>query len=211
MDKIDVSVIVPVYNSEEYIGATLDSIINQDFRNFELIVIDDGSTDKSLEVINQKLSNATISYNVIHQENSGVSGARNRGIDAANGEFLVFIDADDYVTGNHLSELYNAQTDFSMVQFIKKENDKFARISVRDFGCGISEDDQAKLFHTATHFSKYGTNNEEGSGLGLLLCQDFAIKNGGNVYLESVLGEGSTFSFTVPLVGEEQEKVKNEE
>ena len=69
MDKIDVSVIVPVYNSEEYIGATLDSIINQDFRNFELIVIDDGSTDKSLEIINQKLSNATMSYNVIHQEN----------------------------------------------------------------------------------------------------------------------------------------------
>ena len=86
---------------------------------------------------------------------------------------------------------------------VKKEDDeKFARISVRDFGCGISEEDQAKLFHTATHFSKYGTNNEEGAGLGLLLCQDFAIKNGGNVYLESVLGEGSTFSFTVPIASE---------
>lgn len=86
---------------------------------------------------------------------------------------------------------------------VKKEDDeKFARISVRDFGCGISEEDQAKLFHTATHFSKYGTNNEEGSGLGLLLCQDFAIKNGGNVYLESVLGEGSTFSFTVPIAND---------
>ena len=85
---------------------------------------------------------------------------------------------------------------------VKKDNDNFARISVRDFGCGISEEDQAKLFHTATHFSKYGTNNEEGSGLGLLLCQDFAIKNGGNVYLESVLGEGSTFSFTVPIAND---------
>jgi glycosyltransferase involved in cell wall biosynthesis len=124
MDKIDVSVIVPVYNSEEYIGATLDSIINQDFRNFELIVIDDGSTDRSLEVINQKLSDTTLSYNVIHQENSGVSAARNRGIDAANGEYLVFIDADDYVSENHLSELYNGRTDFSMIQFIKKEGDK---------------------------------------------------------------------------------------
>lgn len=90
----------------------------------------------------------------------------------------------------------------SIIVSIKKENEEFARICVRDFGCGISEEDQAKLFHTATHFSKYGTNNEEGSGLGLLLCQDFAIKNGGNVYLESTLGEGSTFSFTVPLVKE---------
>lgn len=80
------------------------------------------------------------------------------------------------------------------------QEDRFARVSVRDFGCGISEEDQAKLFHTNTHFSKYGTNNEEGSGLGLLLCQDFAQKNGGSIRLESVLGEGSTFSFTIPLV-----------
>lgn len=123
MDNINVSVIVPVYNSEEYIGTTLDSIINQDFKSFELIVIDDGSTDNSLEIINRKLSESTISYRVIHQENSGVSSARNRGIDAANGEYLVFIDADDYVTGNHLSELYNGQTDFSLIQFIKKDGD----------------------------------------------------------------------------------------
>lgn len=81
------------------------------------------------------------------------------------------------------------------------QEEGFARISVRDFGCGISEEDQSKLFHTNTHFSKYGTNNEEGSGLGLLLCRDFVQKNGGTIRLESVLGEGSTFSFTVPLVG----------
>ena len=126
MDNFDVSVIVPVYNSEEYIGTTLDSIINQDFRSFELIVVDDGSTDSSLEIINEKLSKSTIEYKVIHQENSGVSVARNRGIDEADGKYLVFIDADDYVTGNHISELYNGEYDFSMVQFIKKDGDKLS-------------------------------------------------------------------------------------
>lgn len=126
MDNCKVSVIVPVYNSEEYIGTTLDSIINQDFNSFELIVVDDGSTDGSLEIINDKLSKSLISYNVIHQENAGVSSARNRGIEEAKGDYLVFIDADDYVTGNHLSELYNGETDFSMIQFVKKDGDNLS-------------------------------------------------------------------------------------
>ena len=123
MDNFKVSVIVPVYNLSQYIGSTLDSIINQDFKSFELIVIDDGSTDDSLDVIKDKLSKSLISYKVIHQENSGVSSARNRGIDEAQGEYLVFVDGDDYVTGNHLSELYNGESDFSLTQLVKKDGD----------------------------------------------------------------------------------------
>jgi len=64
---------------------------------------------------------------------------------------------------------------------------------------GMSEEDQKKLLNTETHFSKYGTNNEEGSGLGLLLCQDFAVKNGGRLWFESEEGKGSTFFFSVAL------------
>ena len=126
MDNYKVSVIVPVYNAEEYIGATLDSIINQDFNSYEIIVVDDGSTDQSPEIISEKLTKSTADYRIIRQDNAGVSSARNRGMQEATGEYLVFIDADDYVTGNHLSELYNGETDFSMVQFIKKENDKLS-------------------------------------------------------------------------------------
>ncbi|MGL4852020.1 MAG: ATP-binding response regulator [Phocaeicola sp.] len=74
-----------------------------------------------------------------------------------------------------------------------------AVVSVKDNGKGISLEDQQKLFHTDSHFSKYGTNNEEGSGLGLLLCQDFTEKNGGCLWLESTEGVGSTFFFSVPL------------
>lgn len=138
MDNYKVSVIVPVYNAEEYIGATLDSIINQDFNSYEIIVVDDGSTDQSPEIISEKLTKSTADYRIIRQDNAGVSSARNRGMEDATGEYLVFIDADDYVTGNHLSELYNGQTDFSMVQFIKKENDKLStphRFSTESITC----------------------------------------------------------------------------
>ena len=78
------------------------------------------------------------------------------------------------------------------------ETDKVI-VSVKDSGKGMSAEDKEKLLKTETHFSRYGTNNEEGSGLGLLLCQDFAIKNGGDLWFESEEGKGSTFFFSLPL------------
>lgn len=84
----------------------------------------------------------------------------------------------------------------SVEVFYKREGD-FARISVRDHGVGIEPDRVEAIFHTGE--TTYGTGGEEGSGLGLQLCQDFARKNGGDAYVESVEGEGSTFSFTIPI------------
>ncbi len=86
-----------------------------------------------------------------------------------------------------------------VVVSLVEENDK-AVISVKDSGCGIDEENQKKLLHTDTHFSTFGTKNEEGSGLGLLLCKDFVNKNGGELWFTSKKGEGSTFSFSVPLL-----------
>ena len=124
MDNFKVSVIVPVYNASEYIGNTLNSIINQDFDGYEIIVIDDGSTDDSLDIINRTLENIEIPYEIIHQENAGVSVARNVGIEASKGDYLVFIDADDHVTSNHLSTLYNGESDFSLILYVKEDGDK---------------------------------------------------------------------------------------
>ena len=80
--------------------------------------------------------------------------------------------------------------------FYKREGD-FARISVRDHGVGIAPERVETIFRTGE--TTYGTGGEEGSGLGLQLCQDFARKNGGDAQVESTLGDGSTFSFTIPL------------
>ena len=73
----------------------------------------------------------------------------------------------------------------------------FAKVSVKDQGVGIAADRLDSIFHKCE--TTYGTGGEEGSGLGLQLCQDFARKNGDDCYVESVEGQGSTFSFTVPL------------
>jgi len=90
--------------------------------------------------------------------------------------------------------------------FYQREGD-FARISVRDHGVGIAADRVDTIFHKGE--TTYGTGGEEGSGLGLQLCQDFARKNGGDAYVESVEGEGSTFSFTIPLERPDSEPQKS--
>ena len=82
---------------------------------------------------------------------------------------------------------------------VRQDDAQAAIVEVSDSGCGISKENQAKLMKPSTHFSTFGTKNEEGSGLGLLLCQDFATKNGGRLWFESEEGKGSTFSFSIPL------------
>lgn len=121
MDNIKVSVIVPVYNCSEYISTTLNSIINQDFDSYEMIVIDDGSSDNSLDIIYDTLKQTDIPHKIIHQRNMGVSVARNHGMEVARGEYFVFVDGDDYILTTHLSELYKNINEFSLVQFVKKE------------------------------------------------------------------------------------------
>lgn len=101
------------------------------------------------------------------------------------------------VIRNFISNAIKFSNEGSTVDIIVRRNGGFARISVRDHGVGISADRLEGLFHSGE--TTYGTSNEEGSGLGLQLCKDFAKKNGGDVEVESVLGEGSTFSVLVPL------------
>lgn len=104
------------------------------------------------------------------------------------------------VVRNFLSNAIKFTPEDSSIEIIVTRKDDFAKISVRDHGVGISPERIDGLFHKGE--TTYGTNNEEGSGLGLQLCKDFAVKNGGDVDVESVLGEGSTFSVLVPLLKE---------
>lgn len=103
------------------------------------------------------------------------------------------------VVRNLISNAIKFSKEGSEVLVKMEEQDGMVVVSVQDHGCGIDEEGQKKLLHTDTHFSTLGTNNEEGSGLGLLLCLDFVMKNGGKLWFVSRKDEGSTFSFSVPL------------
>lgn len=90
MNKV-ISVIIPVYNGEKFVGQCIDSLLYQTYKNLEIIVVDDGSTDRTAEIVEQ------FPVTLIKQKNKGVSAARNRGISESTGEYLHFIDADDYL------------------------------------------------------------------------------------------------------------------
>ena len=102
-----ISVIIPVYNVEKYLKKCLSSILKQTYKNFEIIVVDDGSTDKSGEIIESFKKKYPKKIKAYHKKNEGVSIARNYAIERASGEYLAFIDSDDFIEPDFLEKLYN--------------------------------------------------------------------------------------------------------
>lgn len=103
-----ISVIIPIYMAENFLHRCVDSVINQTYKNLEIILINDGSKDKS-GIICDEYAKKDTRIKVIHQENQGVSAARNKGLDIAKGEFIYFLDSDDYISLNALEKLINVQ------------------------------------------------------------------------------------------------------
>ena len=149
MKKVKISIIVPVYNISKYISSCIDSIISQKYNNYELILVDDGSKDDSGNICDEyalKKSN----INVIHKKNGGLSSARNTGIEAATGEYLMFIDGDDFLYNDEcLSKIAdyidkNKSTDiiqYKMVYFYEK-NEKYLKFANYE---NIDENDYVKM------------------------------------------------------------------
>ena len=116
-----ISVIVPVYNVEQYILPCLESILKQSCRDFELILVDDGSKDRSISLAKEYLQDRDIVWRIVEKENGGLASARNAGLKDAKGEYISFIDADDAIADDFLERLLYAlkenDTDFSFCGF----------------------------------------------------------------------------------------------
>lgn len=141
------SVIVPIYNVEKYLEYCVESILNQSFKDFEIILVNDGSTDNSLSLC-EKFQAKDDRVKVINQENKWLSGARNAGIDRAEGEYLLFVDGDDGLMPNALNKINDCINGDSIVAYkygyIDEDNNLIEDKSVVDFYKNIKTIDDVK-------------------------------------------------------------------
>lgn len=174
---VNVSIITPVYNVERCIEKTINSIINQSSKNFELLLIDDGSKDKSIEIAKNLLINSDVNYRIIRQENGGVSAARNKGISEAKGEYVCFLDSDDYIHKDYVKLMYEKAStcncDLVFCDYTQVDsNDKV-------------------LVESTTKFLEHFISGREGA-LKQLSC-DITIGMGSALYKTSIIRENNIF------------------
>ena len=150
-----VSVIVPVYNTEDYLHRCISSISNQTYEMIEILIINDGSTDKCPEIC-MELAETDSRIVVTHQENCGLSSSRNRGIDMAKGDYIAFVDSDDYILPEMIEKMYSFA--------LEHELDILHCSTKNDIGDGADVDEMEfyERFSTEVHSVSVGTHLEIG-------------------------------------------------
>ena len=180
------SFVIPVYNAESYIGRCLDSILNQNIEDYEIICINDGSKDGSLEVLKDYERRFPGKFNIISQENQGIGPARNNAFKAVKGDYTWFIDNDDCIQGNCLKELAAAMdstgADILNITHVKgffTENPLYAAFSAKLDFTKIDQE-HALYFYSDAPWSK-------------IYRTDFLKKN--NLFFPNIFGEDTSTTF----------------
>ena len=155
-----VSVIVPVYQAEETIRTCLNSILKQEYGNIECIVVDDGSTDNSLCIL-YEMANIDSRIIVYHQDNKGVSSARNKGLELCTGEYITFVDADDVIREEFVGYMLDIAEKFSMSLVISNIGKNFSKFLKAKEGKIVSIDELIKDFDK--FYSSYALNAVAGN------------------------------------------------
>ncbi|WP_164667396.1 glycosyltransferase family 2 protein [Virgibacillus doumboii] len=155
MVQPEISIIVPVYNSSPYIKKCLDSILTQTFKNFELIVVNDGSTDHSGDICNQYAQKDN-RVRVVHKKNGGVASARNTGLEMAKGEYVSFVDGDDWIYEDMYLILYElckkTKSDISICSNDREVNGEVIRVEREEFIKEMDNIEAMKQLFTAKYY-----------------------------------------------------------
>lgn len=137
-----ISIIIPAYNADKFIKSTLNKLTNQTFKDFEIIIINDGSIDDTQKVVDNFKKNSFLNIKLINQENKGEGEARNTGLQHATGEYILFLDADDYLANDALEKLYNTL------------NENNADMSFSSYSYVFSNGNQKLYFHPNKIYSQ---------------------------------------------------------
>ncbi len=182
-----ISVIIPVYNAEKYISKCIDSVLAQSYEDWQMILVDDGSKDNSLEIC-QKYANIDNRIHVVHQVNAGAGAARNTGIAQASGEYVVFIDSDDYIEKEYFSLLseHNEDIVFIDIQDVNEE-DRVIRKDFMSANRNLSID--SILRRQMTGRINWGGVRKS---VKLILLKEYNIK-----YTNHKIGEEALYSFEI--------------
>ena len=191
-----ISVVIPVYNVEKYLKECVDSVLKQTYEDYEIILVDDGSTDSSGHICDEYLdSDARIQ--VIHQENGGLSVARNTGMKAAKGEYIYFLDSDDYIEANTLEHLNRC---------IEEEQPDFIFFDGYVFFDGCEEDDSISRYDRQHHYAtdrakeillKLLLNDEYRTPVQFLLISRNYLEDNDLSFYPGILHEDELFTFLV--------------
>lgn len=181
------SVICPVFNGEDFVRDTVDSILSQSWQEWELLLIDDGSTDGSLNVLNQ-IAEKDPRIHVLHQDNSGPGSARNLGIAKASGDYLVFVDSDDYISSDYLLRLAPL-AELNDLVFIDV-------LQVDESGAKLAEEALSKYknMDKESLLAAQLTGKIPWGGVRKAVKRDL-VQNNGIRYSEIAVGEEALFSF----------------
>ena len=133
-----ISIIIPLYNVENYIDKCMESICSQSYKALEIILVDDGSTDKSPEKCDA-WANKDFRIHVIHKKNGGVSSARNRGLDIATGDYITFVDPDDYVAPGLYEDVSRYFFDYEMIEIGHYEVEESGKVYIDTFSDSLRD------------------------------------------------------------------------
>lgn len=184
-----ISIIIPIYNSEKYLKKGIDSILNQTYKNIELLLIDDGSKDNSKEICkNYEKNDNRIKY--FYKKNSGVSDTRNYGLKKATGEYIMFIDSDDYIDKNYIECMYKSLKNYKVnisISGFELDDFKYKKIKSINYG-------KTKLYNQEEIFIDYINNRIFSSSCKMLIKKSII-----NNLFETNLKYGEDFLFSYYL------------
>lgn len=189
------SIIIPVYNVEAYLRECVDSVINQTYKNLEIILVDDGSTDSSGDICDEYIEKDE-RITVIHQKNSGLSQARNKGLAESGGDYIYFLDSDDYIGANALEKLLSiAEKDNSDIVFFDAVS--FADTNDFEVKQNYIRKESYKTGSGSSVFSAMTENGEYHSAVPLLFFRKSFLTESKISFIPGILYEDMAFTYQI--------------